>query len=573
VIDAINRDIPFDQFIREQIAGDLLTADSDNERSRQFVATGFLAIGAKALNEQNPRQLALDIADEQIDAVSQSFLGMTFACARCHDHKFDPVSQKEYTALAGIFLSTDTHYGTTGAVGGRNAAKLLELPGDQAIVLNKGLSSKELEQKKSRIATLEEEREEALRARRADRMNAGNPQPVVDLQRITTQLAVLKTELEAYDEYGNPKRLAMGVVDRPATAPRVQTARRNRQPERPRRASTFVSVGDSPLFIRGETNRPSETVPRGFPTLLQSVEAPSISRSESGRLQLADWIADPRNPLTSRVVVNRVWHWLFGAGIVTSVDNFGTTGALPSHPELLDYLAHDFVSQGWSLKQLIREIVNSRTYRLSTQFDERSFQIDPSNALLWRHSPKRLEAEVIRDSMLQAAGMLDLKPPQGSLIGRSGDGVIDNRRRAGISESTISAFDDRHRSVYLPAARGVESSLLGIFNAPDGDVVQGAREITNVPSQALYLMNSTLVTKAAEAISRRVFTEVRGNKPTAKFDDVYQELSWTLFGRPALDREVLQAKKLFGRFKDKPAKGYAAVTRAMLGAAEFRSSD
>lgn len=573
VIDSINRDLPFDQFIEEQIAGDLLSAANEQERSRQLVATGFLAIGAKSLNEQNPRQLALDIADEQIDAVSQSFLGMTFACARCHDHKFDPVTQKEYTALAGIFLSTDTHYGTTGAVGGRNAAKLLELPDDQIVVLEKPLTSKELEQKRQRIETLEAERDEALRARRAERMNAGNPQSGIDLTRITTQLAGLRTELEGYDERGNPKRLAMGVADRPAAAPRTGLARRNRQPERPRRTPGFVSIGDSPLFVRGETNRPSETVPRGFPSLLDSVDAPQIPRGSSGRLQLAQWITDERNPLTSRVIVNRVWHWLFGAGLVTSVDNFGTSGALPSHPELLDYLAAEFVADGWSIKQLIREIVNSRTYRLATTYEERSFQVDPSNTLLWRHQPKRLQAEVIRDSMLQAAGILDLKSPVGSLIGRSGDGLIDNRRRAGISETTISGFDDRHRSIYLPAARNVESSLLGVFNAPDGDVVQGAREITNVPSQALFLMNSTLVTKAAESISRRAINAAKGQRQNAKFEDVYQELSWNLFSRPATDREVVQAKKLFGRYKNTPARGYVAIARAMLASAEFRSSD
>ncbi len=573
VIDALNRDMPFDQFVQEQIAGDLLNSSSDQERSRKLIASGFLAIGPKSLNEQNPRQLALDVADEQIDAVSQSFLGMTFACARCHDHKFDPVSQKEYTALAGIFLSTETHYGTTGAVGGRNAGKLVELPDDQVVVLEQSLTSKELDQKRQRIETLEAQREEALRARRAERMNSGNPPSGIDLTRITTQLAVLRTELEGYDERGNPKRLAMGVADRPSAAPRSGLARRDRAPERPRRVAGFVSIGDSPLFVRGETNRPSETVPRGFPTLLDSVSAPKIPSGTSGRLQLAEWIIDPRNPLTSRVIVNRVWHWLFGAGLVTSVDNFGTSGVLPSHPELLDYLAAEFVADGWSIKQLIREIVNSRTYRLSTTYDPHSFRVDPSNTLLWRHQPKRLQAEVIRDSMLQAAGILDLKPPVGSLIGRAGDGLIDNRRRAGISEVTIAEFDDRHRSIYLPAARNVESSLLGVFNAPDGDVVQGAREITNVPSQALFLLNSSLVTKAAESISRQAYNSAKGQRQNARFEDVYQELSWVLYSRPASDREVVQAKKLFGRYKNTPAKGYVAVARAMLASAEFRSSD
>lgn len=216
VIDSFNADLPYNEFVRQQIAGDLLEADNDAEKSRQLVATGFLAIGPKSLNEQKPRQFVVDMADEQIDAVTQSVLGLTVSCARCHDHKFDPISQKDYTALLGVFLSTDTRYGTSGAVGGRNAGELLLLPDEQAVSHLKPLARGDIERKKNRLEDLREEQREAFMDRQKKRRE-GNSDTGLNLLRIANQIATLEAELNNYNNDGSVKAMAMGVRDKPAT--------------------------------------------------------------------------------------------------------------------------------------------------------------------------------------------------------------------------------------------------------------------------------------------------------------------------------------------------------------------
>ncbi len=602
VVAAFNADKPFDQFIREQIAGDLLPAKDDRQRAEQVVATGFLAIGPKGLNEQNARQFALDVADEQIDTVSQAFLGMTVACARCHDHKFDPIPQRDYYAMAGIFLSTDTHYGTPAAVQNRHSTDLLELPkGAGAPTLGATLSVEEKKRKETQLAALKAEQQQIFKERMANRGKADAPQKPGGQLRpliVLTQIGELETELKSFDETGYAKALAMGVQDYPTTprmagggygfgamiGAKIRARFGGRPPELSR-------IGDSALYARGDVEKPGDKVPRGFVNALSTAAAPAISPGNSGRKELADWIASPANPLTSRVIANRAWHWLFGQGIVESTDNFGTTGTKPSNQALLDHLATRLVADGWSMKKLIREIVLSRTYRMSSAFDEKNFAADPENALVWRMSKKRLDAECLRDAMLSVAGTLDLKAPTGSLIAKAGDGPIARRgpRRGGVGEEAIIEAGGNQRSVYLPVARDVLPDALAVFDFAEPSLVTGARETTNVPSQALYMLNSAFVTTQSQALANRVLAAIPGGPNAGAAANLEQRLAavyWQVFGRAPDAVERQAASNFLAKFPsnwskgDKSAPGlrdasdvkaaWTSLCRALFASAEFR---
>ncbi|MCC6507676.1 MAG: PSD1 domain-containing protein, partial [Pirellulaceae bacterium] len=533
VIDAFNADMSYRNFIAEQLAGDLLPPRSPSDQVRRTIATGFLAIGPKGLNDMNARQFAVDVADEQIDTLSQAFLGVTIACARCHDHKFDPISQRDYTAMAGIFLSTETHFGTQGGVGGRNRSTLVSLPkelADEKAYSRR--SAAELEQMNERFSALRKEQSEMLIERAKERAkggSAGNPGP--EFLRVQQQVVSLETELAQYNPDGSLKALAMGVSDKPSSAsgseptdrrrngplanllPRGPAGRPVRLPQRPGalpREMTFIN--DSPLLERGEIDKPGERVPRGLPEFFAKGNRQAMPSTSSGRLELARWIASDANPLTSRVMVNRIWGWTMGRGLVASVDNFGTTGDLPSHPELLDYLAGEFIQDGWSVKGLVRRIVLSHTYALSSDMNTDNFARDPDNQYLWRANLKTLEAEAVRDAVLVAAGALDHSRPHGSLISQAGDGVIGGRpnapRAAGLGEEQIAKAQGLYRSIYLPVPRNLLPDALELFDFPDNSMVHGTRETTLVPGQSLYWMNSQAVDRAAQQIAVRALPGV-----------------------------------------------------------------
>jgi len=523
VIDAFNDDMPFDQFVREQIAGDLMegsgrgeTTDQDAaDKARRTIATGFLAIGPKSVNEMRAHQFAIDLADEQIDTLSQAFLGQTIACARCHDHKFDPITQRDYTALAGIFLSTETLYGTPGAVNGRNASKLSPLPPDAAGKVGKAaIGRDEYVVKKDRIESLREQvrelQEEAREARRTGEPNTATQNG--NLLRLTTQLGLLEAELSNYNEAGEAIAQAMAAIDKPA-APR-QAFGRGPFGGRGERGGRFVGpfdlkyLVDSPQLIRGELERPGDKVPRSIPEFLDVDQKQKISANTSGRLELAEAIVADDNPLTSRVIANRIWAWTVGKGLVTTVDNFGNSGEQPSHPELLDYLADSLVHSGWSIKSVVKQIVLSRTYGLSSNpkdgTDATARQADAENRMIWRANLKPISAEAMRDTMLVASGMLDSTRPIGSLVASSGDGVIGGRRPGGLQENQVTSADGNFRSIYLPQPRLVLPDVLQLFDAADNSMVTGTRETTIVPSQSLYWLNSLRVQQLSENVARRV---------------------------------------------------------------------
>lgn len=562
VIESFQEDNPFNEFIREQIAGDLLPATNEKERAQNLIATGFLAVGQKSLNNSDPKQFAVDLADEQIDAVSQAFLGVTVSCARCHDHKFDPISQRDYTALSGIFLSTQTHYGTAGGVRGRNASSLIEVADEAGLAtVDRSMDARIWEQKKARLDQLVKQRDEVLASRRpGGRSTGGTSMTGFEVVRIITQAKRLEMELSAFRSDGSLKPQVMGVVDKPVTAPRAggRNPMRGGPNSSRRNGSGFEIIGDSPLFIRGDIDQEAEHVPRGLPEFLAHGATLDIREGTSGRLELADWIASPSNTLTARVIVNRVWHWIFGQGLVRTVDNFGASGELASHPELLDYLAYEFMDDGWSLKRLIKRIMLSRVYRLDSAHDEGNYSLDPDNRFLWRRKARRLDAEVVRDSMLSVGGLLKDDPRLGSLIALAGDGPIGGDRFQILKESEIESANGHFRSVYLPVARTVETEVLAVFDLANPSLVQGARETTIVPRQALYLMNSPFVEEAAEAMARRVMKE-RG------FQKRFDLACRLAFGRGPFSAESAAARRLAGD----DLEAWTGICRALFSSGDF----
>jgi hypothetical protein len=551
VIDAFDRDLPYDSFLTEQLAGDLLPVENDVDRARLLIATGFLAMGPKSLAEQNPAQFAADVADEQIDAFSRAFLGTSLACARCHDHKADPVTMMDYYALAGIFKSTDTRYGTWVDSENNRGGKLIRLPDlPGQLIPNRSITKKEVADLHAKLAQLEAD-EKAGREKGEKAKAEGRDLQLDFNEMLREALRILWTrgpvvgKLETVDENGTAQPLAMGVLEAAAKI-------------------------DSPRYERGELAHPAEIAPRAVPALFGLGSEGAVPPDTSGRLELARWITDPEHPLTARVMVNRVWTHLFGAGLVETVDDFGRTGAAPSHPELLDYLAARFVEEGWSVKALIREIVSSRTYQQASTWREEAFLKDPDNRLLWRQSKRRLDAESIRDAMLAASGELDLSPRPGSLVAE-----LDVQSAPMIAFNKMVPEDldgSTHRSVYLPVMRDQLPDVLRQFDFAEPSLVTGKRDSTNVPPQALYLMNSDFVLARAAALAKRVM-EAPEN---ARIAEVYQRCL-----NRAPDREE---RRLVEEFLTAPlpeaadaameaGKRWRDVCQALLASADFRMID
>lgn len=481
VIDAINADMPYPDFIRRQVAGDLLPAASIEERDRNVVATGFLAVGPKGLNERRREQFLMDLVDEQIDVTTRAILGVSVACARCHDHKFDPIPQADYYALAGIFRSTQTLYGTVTNQGNRQPSSLIAL----------GKPAEPLPPEPARVdpaRTGPPGRNARQAALRRAAQNRGRGEPEAPMPPMPPE--------------GTPR--AMGVRD-----------------GRPTQCA---------ILVRGEISQRGDTVSRGFVQVLNTAPPPPIPPRESGRRQLADWLTRPENPLTARVAVNRAWLHLFGRGLVRTADDFGALGEKPSHPELLDHLAVRFQSSG-SLKQLLRELVLSRTYQLSSEVSTAALELDPDNTLLWRSSPRRLDAEAIRDSMLAVAGILDTRPPRSSPVAAIGDGPL----RRTLDTARTGEFA-RKRSVYLPVIRGFVPESMELFDFAEPSLVVADRDTTNVPAQALYLMNNEDVVQVARAFARRLLAD-SGISPRERIDRAYR----LAFGRPPSPRELARA--------------------------------
>ncbi len=612
VIDSFNSDKPYDRFVQEQIAGDLLPAKDDAQWTQNLIATSFLALGPKSLSERNGAQFAADLADEQLDTTTRVMLGTSVACARCHDHKFEPIPQADYYALAGIFASTETYYGVPaskfGNLGGpqnRNKSNLIRLPIDDPNPFDVEFTPQEMERLAAQIDTVREEFVQSRLASRGAGKNGSNSQvKIQNIAQLQARIAAISNQLGGVDSQGRPISFCMGVQDRA-------------QPQ------------DIRMLARGEIDQPAQMVPRDFPQVLRDSPA-EIAPTSSGRRELANWMTSPDNPLTARVMVNRIWQHLIGAGIVASTEDFGSTGQAPSHPELLDYLALRFVDSGWSIKAMIREIATSRTYRLSSVYEREKFERDPENRLLWRGTTRQLDAEAIRDSILFIAGRLDLQRPRasevakagymqvrdGSLINISqltamtadedgrrvairqilqqrsaedspmmGDRLTDRRMRSRDNQPGMTAgpananseYTDMvkatYRSVYLPILRDELPRSLEVFDFAEPSMIVGERETSSTPNQALFMLNNEFVILNSEALAQRVAETA--SSPVKRIEQLFQ----LTYGRSPTTAERTAVRKFVRDFeansavRDPSMSTLVALSQSLIAAAEFRVID
>ena len=701
VIDAFNKDKPVDQFVKEQIAGDLLPAESREQRNEQIVATGFLALGPTNYEQQDKEGLAIDVVDEQIDTVGRAFMGMTLGCARCHDHKFDPITTEDYYALAGIFKSTDTvvHSNVSKYVETSIASLEQQQQQKQYRQTVKRLTS-QLTKAKAAVESLGGQIPGTANAKKS-RPASGLPGLVIDnlaAERIGqwqesefagtfidanyihdqdggkgTKKVIFTPRFKIGGEYEVRMSYTAG-GNRASNVPILidhqdgQTRQRVNQSKKPPIGGLFISLGryrfeadniarvtietegtdghvivdaiqflplspdaipdpqqrekpddstvsdesseaeldqeiksaldhyqqidkrlktlkakppkagpvtmsvrdggkpaDSPIHIRGAFRNLGAIVPRGFvqvctPLLRETqptngvevTDRPSPSTNweippdQSGRRQLAEWLVHPDHPLTARVYVNRVWRYLFGNGLVETPDNFGLMGASPSHPELLDYLADQFVENGWSTKWLIRQIMATRTFQqhigsklLTGEGCESATQIieaDDRNRLLWRFNRQRLDAEVLRDSILAVSGQLDL----------TAGGLTIRKITKYDSDYT---FDTRRRSVYVPFFRNSMLDIFEVFDVANPNLVTGHRVTSTLPTQSLFLMNSPMVIQSARVMAGNVLGMELADHPDGARTERITLIYRNLLGRFPSSDEVATSLSFLDDFE------------------------
>jgi hypothetical protein len=670
VINAFNKDKPFNQFIIEQVAGDLLPSGDKDDQHEKWIATGFLVLGPKNFAEPNREKLLMDVVDEQIDVTCRSFMGLTVGCARCHDHKFDPIPTKDYYALAGIFKSTATL--TENRPGGQNgnpwserpladpeqtkvfeeyqqkltkANEELQLVREMRKTLPGGIDSKELEgivmdnldaevigpwtlsnystnfvdknylqdgntrQNKGKtmvrfVPKIPQAGPYEIRFAYTPRVNRATNVPVrvtspggmktiylneqvapkydkafetlgvFNLDEGTNNIVEVLTEgtkgfvvvdamqfLPQDVQVAAMVRKKKGTVSREAQTDKMMAMAKMANQEDveykfidlqssappPLPMAMAVREGksqDCRVNIRGEVDKLGDVVPRGFISVLKRgneairlEQAPLLrlqKRDGSGRLELAQWIASPENPLTPRVMANRIWQHLFGRGLVTTPDNFGVNGEKPSHPELLDYLAATFVQNGWSTKKLIRKIMLSSAYQMSSAQDPTAYAKDPENRWIWRMNRKRIEGEILRDSILAVNATIDLTLGGNSLTNQTGP--MPNPAMADV------ARDSRRRSVYLPVLRGNVPDILQAFDFPDPHAVAGKRHVTTAPTQALLLMNSPFINEQATRWADQLLDS------KAADTDLIERAYISAYGRPCTNAEKEHALKFISKY-------------------------
>jgi hypothetical protein len=491
VVDAFNYDLPFDRFVREQIAGDLLRSETAEEQTASLTAVGFLVLGDLEIVEADKAKLRVDIVDQQVVKTSKAFLAMTVGCARCHDHKFDPISQRDYYALAGFFFGTQSVYKTDRGVWSDCLER--ELPETAA---QRAARAQQAERHAAKIAAWREERATAVERRDELEQQLNRSELAAD-DPARGQLTQERDQLGAH----------IGQLDR-----RIEHGEFF-APDVPRTYGVcdLQAPGPMRITIRGNPRALGEEVPRGFLHVVSSV-LPEIPAGESGRRELATWIASPDNPLTARVAVNRIWQKLFGTGLAPSVDYFGMRAEPPSHPELLDHLAARFIRGGWSQKALIRSLVLSRAYRMSSAHNETAQAVDPSNRLYWRANRRRLDAEALRDAMLAVSGQL-IESAGGPALPLEFVENVANIDPKNVNPPSFSLTKWRpeqavQRTLYLPIIRSEPqpgpAELRNVFDFLQPAEFAGQRATTAVPTQALFLLNSAEVKQYAAALAARV---------------------------------------------------------------------
>lgn len=506
VIDATNADKPFDRFLLEQIAGDLLPFESIQQRDRQRIGAGFLVVGPKVLLGINPERQRMDIADEHIDTIGRAILGQTLGCARCHDHKFDPIPTADYYALAGIFASTEVME-TRHMLGQQRLMERLVGLGTSGDTADNEYETywrahpklkKRKEKAESVLATLKGKDTEAI-----TKLNNDQSDSVANRAKDTS--LALESRIKAQETLVS--ELKEKLTHPPSIPPRAMIPKDRDKP------------ADESIRIAGQFDAPGDVVARGFLAVLSDDSPKALPADFSGRMELARWLTDAAQPsgqLAARVRANRIWYHLIGRGLVRTVDNFGRTGEEPSHPELLDYLARELVESSWSTKSLVRKIVLSRTFRLSSKVDDDRTLVDPENKLLWRAHRRRVDPESLRDAMLVATGELD-ETPVNSTVDYLGDqatavGANKVRRRT----------DYNFRSVYLPVIRNDLPELFDVFDFADPHTTTGARPSTTVPSQGLYMLNAIEVMDAANKTADRILSTTATGDRVAQIHRMFE---------------------------------------------------
>jgi hypothetical protein len=545
VINAFNNDKRFDQFIREQVAGDLLPADSPLKRAENITATGFLVLGDVEIVAVDKLKMEMDLVDQQVSKVGTAFLGMTLGCVRCHDHKFDPIAQTDYYAIAGMFRSTNSTYKTDNGVW--SSVHKAELPetAEQKTQREQLLAANEA---KIKALTTEREAAEKDKAALEPQIAKATKETKPDLEKkrdaLAARIKATNGEVEHAKFFAPIVPKAFAVHDR----------------EKPT---------DMQITIRGNPYALGDSVKRGVMRVASWGEMPPIPANQSGRVQLADWLADSRNPLTARVTVNRIWQKLFGEGLVRSVDYFGVRGEAPSHPELLDHLATRFVNGGWSQKQIIRAIVLSRAYRMSSAHNAVAMSQDPENRLLWRMNRQRLDAEAIRDSMLAISGKLARSAGGTALPLEFPENVTSLSPKAvnppAFNLKKMRPIQDFERTIYLPvirtAAQPGSAKLRDVFDFTQPAQISGKRAETAVPTQALFLLNSDMLrTRATELATDLTQTETNTG---ARLETLWLRV----LGRPITSTERDDAVQFL---ESAPAKAaWIELSHALLSSNEF----
>ena len=580
VIDSFNQDKPYDLFLREQIAGDLLPAqpnESPQAIEARRIAPSILSFGPKRHNSRGT-EFQMDIVDDQINTVCRATMALTVSCARCHDHKFDPIPTADYYSLAGIFLSTEPQYGTIKQKYSNTPTDLLPL-GENGPALHAAAEAydKQLQETEKKLT----EQTAALnKAKDAQKLAASEYQKyeqlvattVVDPAQPNAIKGPSQADVDKKKEKLDKANELVAQLSTEVTTLKSDVAKLKKNPApRPQYAMTArdrKKPADTYIAVRGDFREKGDVVPRGFLSAIRIDNTPKIPASHSGRLELAQWITSEQNPLTARVMVNRIWYHLFGRGLVPTVDNFGLIGKQPSHPELLDDLALQFMQEGWSTKRMIRQIVLSRTYQLSSTPDPANQEIDPENHLLWRATPRRLEAEAIRDAILTVSGQIILDRPVGSTVTPLGDKLARSIPLDKLQPPS------NQRSVYLPVVRDYVPELFDLFDFPSPSLVSGTRAVTNVPAQALYLRNSQFITDQARHAAERLLADKQLKDDTARVDLAMRRA----LGRTPTPEERAGALQLVQQVRessDPPSKtievdAWAAWFQTLFMTAEFR---
>lgn len=536
VIDSLNADLPYNRFLTEQLAGDLLPATNQPEKNRQTIATGYLALARRfgSLIERYPQHLTIE---DTIDNLGRTVLGLTLSCARCHDHKFDPISTRDYYGLYGIFAST--RYPFPGI-------ELFQTQRDFVPLIPQSEVTSKLKPFQKETDELTHELEQRLADCEAKAIENSVKERTASLD----QQRQMKNELDSM--LMRARRAGEALAKHLKSAPTLPTAY----------AVQDGKPVNAKLQLKGEPERPGAEVPRQFPAILGGQTLPQERATKtSGRLELAHWLTDSANPLTARVIVNRVWQRHFGRGLVSSTSDFGLRGAAPTHPELLDWLATDFIRHDWSLKHLHRLIVSSRTYQMASTDSKDNLDADPENNLYWKFNRQRLDAESLRDSLLLISGQLDpnpqikpypIPPPKDWKYTQHHPFKDD--------------YPSNKRSLYQMTKRLTAQSFMQTFDGPDPNACTATRDSSVTALQALHFLNDDTLHSAAEAIAKHLLQTNRTQ------EQHLTHLHHLLFHRPPTPEEqalLLTHLKTLEKQTSDPVQAYTSLTRSLLRTNEF----